>query len=220
MYYTIYKITNKIDSKFYIGMHKTNNLDDGYMGSGKLIRRAIEKYGLENFTKEILHIFDNEEDMKNKEKELVIINEMSYNLCEGGHGGFSYVNRSGLNNANKDKEVISKKLSKSLSGRKSPATSIHNKEKHKNGLMAKTYFGNRGEIDRIAVERAHSPEVKAKRNKTYKEIGHQQGEKNSQYGKPRSEETKQKIRESLARTRALKESLGISSVGRTQVSET
>jgi hypothetical protein len=73
-------------------MHKTTNLDDDYMGSGKLIRAAINKHGIENFTKEILHIFDNEEDMKNKEKELVILNEMSYNLCEGGKGGFSYIN--------------------------------------------------------------------------------------------------------------------------------
>ena len=63
------------------------------MGSGKLIRYAISKYGIENFVKEILHIFDNELDMNAKEKELVIINEMSYNLCDGGNGGFDYINR-------------------------------------------------------------------------------------------------------------------------------
>lgn len=92
MFYTIYKITNKINDKFYVGMHKTHNLNDGYMGSGKLIKRAIKKYGGENFAKEILHIFDNEEDMKNKEKELVVLSEISYNLCEGGKGGFGYIN--------------------------------------------------------------------------------------------------------------------------------
>jgi hypothetical protein len=77
-------------------MHKTNKLDDGYMGSGKMLKHAIKKHGIENFTKEFLHIFDNEDDMKNKEKELVVLNEMSYNLCEGGKGGWSYVNRSGI----------------------------------------------------------------------------------------------------------------------------
>ena len=73
-------------------MHKTKNLEDGYMGSGILIRRAIEKHGIENFSKEILHIFDNEKDMKVKEKELVIVSEETYNLLEGGHGGFGYIN--------------------------------------------------------------------------------------------------------------------------------
>lgn len=93
MFYTIYEITNKINGKTYTGMHKTDNLDDGYMGSGKLIKRAIEKHGVENFVKVILHIFDNETDMKNKEKEVVVLNENSYNLVEGGHGGFGYINR-------------------------------------------------------------------------------------------------------------------------------
>ena len=114
MHYTIYKITNKINNKFYIGMHQTKKLDDGYMGSGKRLKLAIKKYGIENFNKEILHIFDNEEDMKNKEKELVILDEMSYNLCEGGKGGFGYLNRSGLNTSgvkNRNYKEISRKVS-------------------------------------------------------------------------------------------------------------
>lgn len=62
------------------------------MGSGILIRRAISKYGKEKFQKEILFVFDNEDDMNDKEKELVVIGEQSYNLCEGGKGGFGYIN--------------------------------------------------------------------------------------------------------------------------------
>lgn len=96
MFYTVYKITNTINDRTYVGMHKTDNLDDGYMGSGKLIKLAIEKYGLDKFKKEILFVFDNEEDMKNKERELVVLSDKSYNLCDGGMGGFGYINRSNI----------------------------------------------------------------------------------------------------------------------------
>lgn len=96
MFYTIYKITNLINGKYYIGKHQTTILDDGYMGSGKILKRAITKYGIENFCKEILYVFDSEEEMNSKEKELIIISESTYNLHEGGHGGFGYINSNNL----------------------------------------------------------------------------------------------------------------------------
>jgi dissimilatory sulfite reductase (desulfoviridin) alpha/beta subunit len=71
MFYYLYEIKNTINNKIYVGVHKTANLNDGYMGSGKAINRAIKKYGVENFTKTILEYFTNETSMYSKEKEVV-----------------------------------------------------------------------------------------------------------------------------------------------------
>jgi hypothetical protein len=96
MYYIVYKITNLVNDKIYIGIHKTSNLDDGYMGSGVNIRRAIKKYGLDSFKKEYLSIFDNESEMYEMESKIVndefLNREESYNIKEGGFGGWDYVN--------------------------------------------------------------------------------------------------------------------------------
>ena len=72
MFYTVYQITNNVNGKIYVGIHKTNNLDDGYTGSGKIIRKAINKYGHSNFSKKILHIYDNPYDMFKREIETAI----------------------------------------------------------------------------------------------------------------------------------------------------
>jgi hypothetical protein len=97
MFYLVYRITNRINGKFYIGTHKTENIDDGYMGSGKMIRYAIEKYGIAAFDKEILFECATSEEMFDKERELVVVDPtISYNLRIGGDGGFSYIHEHGL----------------------------------------------------------------------------------------------------------------------------
>lgn len=94
-FYTIYKITNKVNNKTYIGLHRTNDLNDGYLGSGTYIRKAVKKYGANNFSKEILFIFDNEQEMIDKEVELVneecMKDRNTYNSSLGGKGSWSHI---------------------------------------------------------------------------------------------------------------------------------
>ncbi len=61
MYYLIYRTTNNINQKIYVGKHQTLDLNDTYLGSGTLLIEAVKRYGIENFSKDILHIFDNED---------------------------------------------------------------------------------------------------------------------------------------------------------------
>lgn len=174
MFYTVYQITNRINGKIYIGIHKTSNLDDGYMGSGKYLKNAQAKYGIENFEKTILHIYDNPEEMKAKEIELVneefLARDDVYNLAKGGGDGFEYCNRMGLNNANKDKDEIYSRISEKLKGRPNPEAGIRMKEHHKNGKIRYDTF----------TGKTHSEEAKEKIGRANSK--HQQSVGNSQYG--------------------------------------
>lgn len=99
----IYKTTNKINEKFYIGIHSTNNLNDGYLGSGYKLKRSINKYGKENFKIEYLEFFNTRTDLVNKEKEIVnedlLKDTMCMNLVFGGNGG--HVSPEGVKNGGK-----------------------------------------------------------------------------------------------------------------------
>lgn len=107
-YNIIYKITNTINGKHYIGKHITTDLNDGYMGSGTLITKAIKKYGKENFVKEVLSFHENDHDLNLAEERAVdIYNKNSYNLQPGGKGGWQYVNSNNLGNTDHLKIVKS-----------------------------------------------------------------------------------------------------------------
>ena len=92
-HHIIYQTTNTENGKIYIGAHSTDNLDDGYLGSGKLINEAISKYGPGAFTREILFSFSTPEEMYEKEKQLVneqfVARRDVYNIVTGGFGGFN-----------------------------------------------------------------------------------------------------------------------------------
>lgn len=87
-YHLLYKTTNLINGRFYIGIHSTRILEDGYLGSGKRISNEIKKYGKENFKREILEYCIDRITLASKEKEIVTEDlrrqELCLNLANGG----------------------------------------------------------------------------------------------------------------------------------------
>lgn len=92
-YHFIYKTTNTLTGRYYLGMHSTNDLNDGYLGSGTLLRRSINKHGKENHLIEILEFVSSREELAAREKEIVSLQEVAkkgcMNLKVGGQGGFT-----------------------------------------------------------------------------------------------------------------------------------
>lgn len=113
VYNYFYKITNIVNNKFYYGVHKTNNLNDKYLGSGKAIISARNKYGKENFKREIVKLFDTYEECLAHEALIVdedmVKDPMCYNMKTGGKGGSS----KGANLGKKRSEETRRKMSAS-----------------------------------------------------------------------------------------------------------
>lgn len=92
MYGYIYKITNLINNKIYIGKHKSKFYDKNYYGSGIIIKRVIKKYGKENFSIEILHSCESNAELNEKEIYYIDLykcrdSNIGYNMSKGGDGG-------------------------------------------------------------------------------------------------------------------------------------
>jgi hypothetical protein len=184
MHYTIYKITNKINNKFYIGKHKTANLDDDYMGSGKYLSHSIKKYGVDNFVKEIMFVFDNELEMNAKEKELVskefCLREDTYNLCEGGQGGFSYINQNKLNFGDSHKQSSLENLKKGRNARSNKLLNDPVYRQEQINLMSESKKRYYVTHDGAFTGKTHSEETKKKLGAVTSSA--QSGSGNSQYG--------------------------------------
>jgi hypothetical protein len=128
--YTVYKTTNLKNGKHYIGVHKTDNPNDGYLGSGRAIEEAVRKYGRDSFEKEIIFITESKEEAYKKETELTLDfnTNKTYNMRLGGAGGFTKENAH--KGYNKVKDVIH-----SVGGKASTAklTTVDRQERAKRG---------------------------------------------------------------------------------------
>lgn len=100
-YHFIYKTTCTITGRYYIGMHSTDDMNDGYLGSGRFLRNSIKKHGLENHRREVIEICESREAVRKREEELVdgnlLDDELCMNLMKGGTGGWDDVREKKLN---------------------------------------------------------------------------------------------------------------------------
>ena len=122
-YHYMYETKCLVNNKIYIGVHSTKNLNDGYLGSGKLLNRAIKKYGVENFQKKVIEFFETKEEAYLKEKEIVnkqfVNKNNTYNITEGGKGSFYHINsnKSLDQGMSKEKRFQQRKLAAAKGGK-------------------------------------------------------------------------------------------------------
>jgi hypothetical protein len=181
--FTIYKTTNLINGRFYVGMHKTHKIDDFYLGSGKALKHAIKNYGRGNFKKEILHVFKTFEEACEMEKQIVnkgfIENPMTYNMQTGGEAPY----------ASPSEETKEKIRQSNLGKKRSDETRQRNREANLGKkLSEETKEKMRNRIPWIKGKK-HSEESKKKMSESLK------GRPAWNKGKKASEESKRKMSE-------------------------
>ena len=180
-YHYIYKTTCSVTGRYYIGMHSTSNLEDDYLGSGKILRYSIRKHGKDKHNKEILDICSDRKSLAIKEREIVneslLKDPLCMNLMKGGEGGRGFIsteqqaNRSkigGIARANHMKDdpdfskLVNDKISKANLKRIEAGTHLSWKDNY-------SWIGKK-----------HTAETKKKMKESHKDHGI--GETNSQYG--------------------------------------
>jgi len=186
IYYFIYETTNLVNGKKYRGMHKTEKIEDGYLGSGLAIEKAIIKYGKENFVREILEFTESYDELIQLEKIYVdedwVLDESNYNLKTGGQS-------SGILS-----DESKKKISNTL------------KEKYKNGeIILNRVSGLR--LSEETKQKISNSIIEKYKNETHPNLGRDpwnKGKKGSQIGwclgmklGPQTEESNRKRSETL-----------------------
>jgi len=163
-FHYLYKITNNINGKYYIGRHSTDNLADNYFGSGVGIRNAINKYGISNFSKEILHFCETTEELWELERKVVdasvVYDKKSYNM---GFGGSSHLKELKVN----DHEAFINHQSKA--GKKGGRAIVekYGKEWHAKGGAASRKILNAQFLYQLTTPNDETIELSALNLKTY-----------------------------------------------------
>ncbi len=175
-FHYVYKITNVLNGKFYVGRRSTNKHPniDSYMGSGWALKGAYLKHGKKNFIKEVLEMCYDLETLKEREEYWISHTKavkMGYNLVENSGGG--YIN----------KETYDM-MSEKFKGRR-PETDKIIATKRENGNLGHT-GETKAKIKKSVRETYENPEIR-------KKCAHI-GENNPFYGKTHSKKTIELLR--------------------------
>lgn len=177
-YHFLYKTTCNVTKKYYIGIHSTNELDDGYLGSGKILKNSIKKHGLENHNRIIIKFCSSREELVKYEKDIVnkneITNELCMNIMVGGTGGTQPLHLQ-INWINAGKNSFLEKYYNDEEYRIKHKKKISDaiKNCYSTGKLERKYFYNwKG--------KKHTKQTKIKISKS--NYQKQKGEKNSQFG--------------------------------------
>ena len=199
MFHFVYVTTNLVNGKQYVGDHSTNNLNDGYLGSGTLLKKAIKKYGKDNFLCEIKEFFDSKEGAFFAQHSLIDENKSlvpnGYNLSPTGGIG---VPGSFHSQETKDK------IGKAHKGKEGKQFKTYNTEfkkgKSYEEQMILIYGEEKGIKKALLYKEKISNTVAGNGNPMYGKGYKISGQKNGRYGKPGtrlgvklSEETKRKM---------------------------
>lgn len=181
-YHYIYKTTCDVSGRYYVGMHSTNDLEDGYLGSGIRLRNSINYHGKDKHHLEILEFFDNREKLKVRESELVneelLKDPMCMNLTIGGQGGSGPGELNGFFGKRHTPETEAKVI-KNL---QRSQERFENDPVYRQKFINKMSKGLKDKWDRDGhpwVDRKHTDETKKKMSNAGKK---RVGKNNSQYG--------------------------------------
>jgi len=195
MFGYIYMTENLINGKKYIGQKKsTEFLHEKYLGSGSILRKAIEKYGKENFKVSMICECSSKEELDEMEKYYISLynaqsSEDFYNLTAGGESGLGGPKFKGHKHTDESK----KKISEKVSGNKNGFYGKHHDSKTREIMKEKAANRppvsdeTREKLSNIRKGRKFTEEHKRKISEA------QKGEKGNNYGKKLSDETKSKI---------------------------
>lgn len=197
----IYKTTNLINGKFYVGQDSNNNPE--YYGSGNLLKKAIKKYGKENFIKETLEVCSTEEELNEREKYWIKetkVQELGYNIADGGTGGNTMCeeNRERIINGFKGRKHRQESIEKMRIKRKPKLSNkeIERRSKKLKEMRNDPEFMQKQEIGfKNCKNMNYSPEFLAMQKSENK-----RGEKSPNWGRKASEETRQKLSKSYKRS--------------------